>query len=94
MERQQVEFELSQPAISADCPERVDQLVTCHADPYSAAAGGRLRHPTRLRVCTRWQNVYWWLKLLKNLPYPPWQCYGSGSVLICIIVPLFQKVPS
>jgi hypothetical protein len=40
VERQQVEFELSQPAISPDCPERVDRLVTCHADPYSAAAEG------------------------------------------------------
>lgn len=51
VERQQVEFELSQPAISADCPERVDQLVTCHADPYSAAAGAHA-----VVICTEWDE--------------------------------------
>jgi hypothetical protein len=40
VERQQVEMELGHPSISPDCPDRVERLVTCHPDPYSAAADG------------------------------------------------------
>jgi hypothetical protein len=42
VERQQVEMELGHPSISPDCPDRVERLVTCHPDPYSAAADGRI----------------------------------------------------
>jgi hypothetical protein len=42
VERQQVEMELGHPSISPDCPDRVERLVTCHPDPYSAAADGMI----------------------------------------------------
>ena len=42
VERQQVEMELGHPSISPDCPDRVERLVTCHPDPYSAAADGTI----------------------------------------------------
>lgn len=51
VERQQVEMELSQQAISPDCPERVERLVTCHTDAYSAAAGAHA-----VVICTEWDE--------------------------------------
>jgi hypothetical protein len=49
VERQQVEMELGHPSISPDCPDRVERLVTCHPDPYSAAADGTI---------TQWEWSY------------------------------------
>jgi len=51
VEREQVEMELGQPSISPDCPDRVERLVTCHADPYSAAADAHA-----VVICTEWDE--------------------------------------
>ena len=40
--QQQMLMELTQVNISLDNQNRIMELVTCHADPYSAAADGQL----------------------------------------------------
>ena len=40
--QQQMMMELTQPNISPDNPDRIMELVTCHADPYTAARDGQL----------------------------------------------------
>merc|ERR1719195_161917 len=51
--RQQVMMELSQPAASPAAPGHasVDTLVSCHADPYTAATGAHA-----VVVCTEWDE--------------------------------------
>lgn len=47
---QQVRMELGQPGICEDT-ERIDRLVTCHTDPYAAAAGAHA-----VVICTEWDE--------------------------------------
>jgi len=47
---QQVRMELSQPGITQDT-DRVDRLVTCHTDAYTAAMGAHA-----VVICTEWDE--------------------------------------
>merc|ERR1712106_1030977 len=48
---QQVRMELSQSCISPEQPDRIDRLVTCHTDAYSAASNAHA-----VVICTEWDE--------------------------------------
>ena len=67
MTKEQVFSELSQPAISPECPGRVESLVTTHPSPYTAATDAHA-----VVICTEWDEFVTldYERIYKNMAKP------------------------